>query len=497
MDVTVTTAGNQSAATGADRFTYGNVPSVSLLYYSVGPADDFAALDQEISANFTGAMKIIYGGTTLTSGQFGVNSNGTEIGFQLPSEAAGTVDVQVVTPVGTSAITPDDRFTFTAAPLIEASGNGQGPLAGGTSLTYTGINFTAPDDPAGTQTEVYVGGALATITSISSGSVTFTTPVGSPGTVSVMIDNPAGQPASVGSVPQFTYFAVPTITSVSPATGPLAGGNAVVVTGTGLTYANIYFNGVEAGGGPGGLLSDTAEYVAAPAGSQYGTVDVTAASPGGTSTITPADEYSYVPPPMVSGISPTSGALEGGTTVTITGTNFNGTSYVMVGNAYATILSQSANLIQIVTPASADGQAETDDIVERPPAARRRPRSAEQFAYTHSPYISGVTGPITYNGSSAYGLTTGGDTVTINGDDLENASAVSFGGTPATSFTADPSGPITAVDPPASTAGQVYITVMMLLVLTDIQPAEVFNYVLPPIITSVTPSTVAPTAARP
>lgn len=496
VDVTVTTAaGGVSAATGADRFTYGNVPSVSLLYYSVGPADDYDALSQQIfGANFTGATEVIYGGTTLTGGQFGVTSNGTQIDLALPSEAAGTVDVQVVTPVDTSAITPDDRFTFTAGPLIEASSNGQGPLTGGTSLTYTGYNFTAPDDPTGTQTEVYVGGGLATITSISSSSITFTTPAGSPGTVGVTIVNPEGS-SSVGYVPQFTYFAVPTITGVSPATGPLAGGNYVAVTGTGLEYASIYFGSLPAGGDPyipDYDVSDTVAYVAAPAGAQYGTVDVTAVSPGGTSAITPADEYTYVSPPAVTSISPASGAWEGGTTVDIAGMNFGGDSSVMVGNADATIVSQSADAIQIVTPPSSEDPTEAqdiEDIVVTASGGASQTSSADQFTYDHAPYISSVAGPIAYNGSSAYGLTTGGDMVTINGDDLENATAVSFGDTPATSFTADPSGTyITAVDPSVAAASPVYIAVTTPLGTTDIQPAELFNYVLPPVISSVTPS---------
>jgi len=46
-------------------------------------------------------------------------------------------------------------------------------------------------------------------------------------------------------------------------------------------------------------------------------------TPGGTSATSPADQFGYqTPPPSVSGVIPNKGPATGGTTVTITGTNF-------------------------------------------------------------------------------------------------------------------------------------------------------------------------------
>ena len=500
VDVRVTTAGGESAITGVDEFTYGNLPNVTLLYYSVGPAYTSDALNQEIfGTNFTGATEVIYGSyidqyteTVIPITAADIQNGGTAIGFfGLPSQPPRTVYVQVVTPVGTSAENAASEFTFTAGPLIEGGIGGEGPLTGGTSMTETGDDFEAPGDTTGADTQVYVGGALATITSISSGSVTFTTPPGSPGTVGITIVDPEGD-SSVGFVPQYTYFAPPTITGVSPAEGNLAGGDAVVVTGTGLEYANIYFGGNEAGGGLYGYYYDTdaAQYVSSPAANQYGTVDVTAVSPGGTLTISLADEFTYVPPPSVTGIIPASGAVEGGTTVDIQGTDFSWTSSVTVGGVAATIVSQSDDQIQIVTPPSSGDQTGTDDILVAAYGGTSQATSADQFTYTDAPYISSVTGPITYNGSSAYGLIAGGDTVTINGDDFTGATAVNFGNTPATSFTVSSDGTyITATDPSGMTTGTVDTTVTTPLGTTDIHPNDQFTYVQAPVITSVSPAT--------
>ena len=53
------------------------------------------------------------------------------------------------------------------------------------------------------------------------------------------------------------------------------------------------------------------------------TVDVTVTTAGGTSPVTPGDQFTYVAPaiPAITTISPTSGPTTGGTAVTITGVN--------------------------------------------------------------------------------------------------------------------------------------------------------------------------------
>ncbi|WP_330334813.1 IPT/TIG domain-containing protein [Streptomyces sp. NBC_00536] len=89
-------------------------------------------------------------------------------------------------------------------------------------------------------------------------------------------------------------IAAPEITSVSPNNGPLASGTVVTITGTDLAGpTSVTFGGVPATGVSCTATSCTAT---APAGTA-GTVDVRVTTPGGTSTITPADQYTYVNPP--------------------------------------------------------------------------------------------------------------------------------------------------------------------------------------------------------
>ena len=73
------------------------------------------------------------------------------------------------------------------------------------------------------------------------------------------------------------------------------------------------------------ICSSTTSCTATSPGESAGTVDVTISSPGGTSTTSLADQFTYVPVPAITKIAPGSGPTRGGTKVTIQGSNFVGT----------------------------------------------------------------------------------------------------------------------------------------------------------------------------
>ena len=103
-----------------------------------------------------------------------------------------------------------------------------------------------------------------------------------------------GVNAGDGSV-VFTYSASapPAVTSISPASGPAAGGTVVTVTGTSLSAAT----GVTFGGTPATSFSCTATSCTATAPAEAaGTVDVTVTTAGGTSATSGADHYAYLAP---------------------------------------------------------------------------------------------------------------------------------------------------------------------------------------------------------
>jgi hypothetical protein len=86
---------------------FGDLPSVS----SVSPSTLSSGTQVTVSgANFTGATEVLFGGVPATS--FTVVSDG-QITAVAPGGPSGTVDVQVVTPYGSSATGATDQVTFT------------------------------------------------------------------------------------------------------------------------------------------------------------------------------------------------------------------------------------------------------------------------------------------------------------------------------------------------------------------------------------------------
>lgn len=155
--------------------------------------------------------------------------------------------------------------------------------------------------------------AAANVTVVSDTEITADSPPGT-GAVAVVVTTDGGS----DSFDSFTYLPLPAILDIDPDAGPLAGGTVVTITGENLTGAT----GVNFGGTPGTaftVVSDTEITVTTPAGTA-GAVDVVLLSPNGN--VTEADAFTYAAVPTVTGIDPDSGPEAGGTTITITGTNF-------------------------------------------------------------------------------------------------------------------------------------------------------------------------------
>ena len=251
----------------------------------------------------------------------------------------------------------------------------------------------------------------------------------------------AGQPASAA--------AAPSVTSVSPSSGIDSGFTNVTITGSGFTGATeVDFGATSV---PFTVDSDTAITVRTPSGND-GTVDVSVTTPDGTSPATPADQFTYVPAPTLTGISPDVGPVAGGTTVTLTGTGFTGATAVWFGQTEVTSLTvDSDTQITVTAPPAPGGTTSGQQITVITPIG----------ASTASPYNDTYvyeTAPVVQSFSPYTGSTAGGDRVSINGSNFTGATAVSFGSTPAVSFTVLDNTEIFATAP-AHSPGGVPITV--------------------------------------
>src|SRR6476661_7942593 len=145
----------------------------------------------------------------------------------------------------------------------------------------------------------------------------------------------------------------PVITSLTPSSGPAAGFNSVIITGSG--FSGVGPLGVRFGTTATTFTIDSNTQITAIAPPGTGTVNVTVqALLDGTSNPLPYT-YGAVVPTLTS-ISPVSGSAAGGTTVVLTGTNLTGATAVSFGGTPATSFTvNSSTQITAVAPAHSVG----------------------------------------------------------------------------------------------------------------------------------------------
>ncbi|MCX5314443.1 IPT/TIG domain-containing protein [Streptomyces sp. NBC_00154] len=228
----------------------------------------------------------------------------------------------------------------------------------------------------------------------------------------------------------------PLVTSLDPNKGPIAGGTAVTINGSGFTGVTA----VRFGTAPASftVISTTQIIATSPAG--FGTVNVTVVAAAGTSN---GFAYSYVAIPALSSLTPGRGPTSGGNTVTLTGTNLSAATSVQFDTSSAVITGNSATQIIVTAPtapaAPADVSVTTAGGVSNP----------LPYFYIPAPTVS-LLGP-------GKGPLSGGNTVTITGTNLTLTSTVRFGAAAATGVTVDSDSQVFANAPSGS--GSVTVTV--------------------------------------
>src|SRR5207253_8169658 len=131
--------------------------------------------------------------------------------------------------------------------------------------------------------------------------------------------------------------------------------------------------------------------------------------------------------PAVTSVSPSSGPTDGGTSVTITGTNFiNGATVAFGANAATGVVVNSATSITAVSPATiTPGQV---DVRVTTSGGTSAVVAGDHFTYT-------AVAPAVTSVSPNTGPTTGGTAVTITGTNFINGATVAFAANAATAVT--------------------------------------------------------------
>ena len=224
-------------------------------------------------------------------------------------------------------------------------------------------------------------------------------------------------------------FAVPTITSFTPASG--TGGSLVTITGTGFTGAtSVTINGVSVSSFT--VNSSTQIIATVPNNATTGKISIIASG-----SVTSTSDFTVVP--TIDNLSPSSAPK--GSAVVITGTNFSGVNSVKFNGTTASVTKNSATQITATVPTRATSGKITIAT------SSSSTQTSNAFIILAPPTVSRFTPT---KGAA-------GTLVTLLGGNFDNATAVLFNGVPAT-FTIVSSTEINATLPPTATKGKITVT---------------------------------------
>jgi alpha-tubulin suppressor-like RCC1 family protein len=256
-------------------------------------------------------------------------------------------------------------------PTVTSVSPALGPAGGGTTVTIAGDNFEEA-------TSVRFGTAqAASFTVDSPTSITATAPPGH-GAVDVTVTTPSGtSPPSAAD--RFTFQLAPTVVKLSLKAGPASGGSKVTLTGSEFTGATaVKFGGV-----------DATEYTVVSATSITavvsphigGTVDVTVSNVGGSSALSSKDHFRFQP--IVEAVTPNTGSISGGASVTVTGQGFavgtTATSFKFGKTKSKSVSCASETMCTVLVPAHVAGSVDVTASVNKAASLVNSP--ADQFTY--------------------------------------------------------------------------------------------------------------------
>ena len=273
----------------------------------------------------------------------------TELRLKTPRGTVGAKDVRVVNQDEQDYVYPDG-FTYNRAPRISSVEPDAGALAGGTRITIIGTGFLIGLD-------VFIDASEARVVHWSSTKIIAITPPSSDAVAkSVKVRNGDGQEYTRRNA--FTYNLEPSIISITPNNGKLAGSTEITIQGSGFlpeakvlistgTSALLAVKSVQ-------VLNSTAITAIMPPG-KPGPVDVFVRNTDKQLSKMLENGFTYNPLPTIISITPNYGSSAGGTKIVIEGTGFLHGARVMIGERAATTQLENATTIKAVTPSNPPG----------------------------------------------------------------------------------------------------------------------------------------------
>ncbi len=398
LDVTITNPG-QPVVTLARGFKSIASATVTGVTPKLGKTAGGTAISIS-GSDFVAGTTVTLGGTAATDIRV---VSATTITATTPGHAAGSVPV-VVQNAGGAAATLADGFRFADVTAVAPS---RGPVAGGTDVTLTGAGFVGAS-------AVQFGGNPATDLVVASDTqITCKTPAHAAGDVDAVVVTPGGHLTLPDA---FAYSAV---TEITPAFGPVAGGTAVTIRGSGFVDPMaVTFGGTAAAAVA--FVSAT-ELTATTAAGAVGAVEVVVSH--AATVVRVAEGFSFRGVPTVTAIEPAQGRVAGGTPVTITGTHFlKNATLTIEGLAAVGVEVVSETTITAQTPAIPAAPGAASDVAVSNPGALAPVVGAGLFQYRDPPQVAHV--------NPTEVPVAGGRWVTLTGTGFLDGAAVILDGEP-------------------------------------------------------------------
>ncbi|AKT38815.1 IPT/TIG domain-containing protein [Chondromyces crocatus] len=343
----------------------------------------------------------------------------TRVWFVTPAHDEGSMrgEVRLTNPDGLSSDAPEGFGYRLGNPRILGVSPDRGYLGGSKRITITGEDLESGCVGR-------IGGQVATLTWRGSHTVDLIVPpAAQPGPVDVEIENLDGQIARAQGA--FTYElppAPPKLIEVRPDRGYLAGGQEIHLLGDNFDEATVVRIG-EIRVAPR-LLSRNELVIETPARTAPGVVAIELVDGNGVS-VRREDGFVYVerPAPRITGVTPRTGSLVGGTRVVVEGEHFAPGATVRIGAGVPSrIVVRSGTQIEILTPASREAGF-VDVEISLPEAGVAVAKSAFRYEAAPPPVIESV--------APNRGSVSGGTELSISGKGFIAGTQVLIGGKPA------------------------------------------------------------------
>ncbi|MCF6097461.1 IPT/TIG domain-containing protein [Thermovorax subterraneus] len=419
---------------------------------SISPEQGSAAGGESITItgeNFMSGARVLIGGKEAS----GVTvKNPGEINALTPPGYPGIHDVAVINPDGGTAVLRE-CFRYISSPVIETVTPSRGPVQGGVFVEIKGKNFESEARVYLVKESTGQAVELENVKVVSESlikAIIPASPDGTTGYADIKVENSDG--GSFVLKRGFLYkttSTAPVIHTITPNRGPVQGGTDITIKGVQfekdalVVIGDSFATGVK-------VIDSTTITAKTPAGKEgYADVQVINASDGAFA-VKPGSFLYTVPrsSPTITAVEPAMGSSEGGTPVTIKGTDFREGITVIIDGIE--VPKDDVNLIspteiRIVTPRAASYGKKDVTVVNEDGGSFTLKGGFE--------YLPPATIPVISDIDPKYGTIYGGTIVKITGQKFSKGAKVYFGGVESRQVTVDDTGTLATVITPEYTTG--------------------------------------------